>query len=165
MTALPKGPSGGLFASLRVLRDPYGEAVRCVRKYGDPFTLKLPLQGPIVITGEPEHIRGIFAANPMAYASAAADSMGPIIGSHSIVMLEGAEHLRARKLLTPPFHGARMRAYGSSIQAIAPRRIAPLPVGSEFTVQDVAQAISLDVILQTIFGMTQPDQLAQLDRA
>jgi cytochrome P450 len=165
MTALPPGPSGGLFATLRVLRDPYGEAVRCVRKYGDPFTLKLPLQGPIVITGEPAAIRSIFAANPLAFASAAADSMGPIIGSRSILMLEGAEHLRARKLLTPPFHGARMRAYGGLIREIAIRRIAPLRVGSEFAVQDLAQAISLDVILQTIFGVTHSEQLARLDRA
>jgi cytochrome P450 family 110 len=165
MTALPPGPPGGLFATLRLLRDPYGAARRCVRDFGDPFTLRMPLSGPIVITGEPAAIRSIFAADPLSYASAASDTMAPIIGWRSIVSLEGAEHLRARKLLAPPFHGARMRAYGGLMAALTQRHLAPLSAGSRFTLQELAHTISLDVILQTIFGVTEAAQLARLDRA
>ncbi|HEX4354318.1 MAG TPA: cytochrome P450, partial [Polyangiales bacterium] len=165
MDALPPGPSAGLFSTLRVLRDPYGEALRCAREYGDPFTLKMPLSGPIVISGRPAAIRAMFSADPLSFASAAAETMAPLIGQRSLVALDGPEHLRARKLLAPAFHGARMRAYGNMIAAITRRHIKAIAPGEKFAVQTVAQAISLEVILRCIFGASDPQPLAALERA
>lgn len=165
MNRLPPGPSGGPFTTLSMMRDPYGAAVRWSKRYGDPFSMKLPMRGPLVITGDPEAVRTIFAADPAVFGSAAADSMAPIIGQSSVLVLEGQAHLRARKLLMPPFHGARMRGYGTLMRDVTRARTAHLSAGTRFTVQDLAQTISLDVILQAVFGVREPERMAQLDAA
>jgi cytochrome P450 len=165
VTSLPPGPPGGLLTTLRTLRDPFAALVAYVGKYGDPFTVSMALQGKIVVTGDLEAVRGVFGAPPETYGSMGARVMGPILGPGSVLVLEGAAHRRARKLLNPPFHGDRMRAHGQVMCDIARERIAHLAVGSRFAVQDVAQAISLEVILQAVFGVRGSERLARFDRA
>lgn len=166
MNKLPPGPASGLFATIGLLRDPFGVLSRLAKKYGDPFTFpSSPMQGPIVVTGEPAGVRAIFGADPEIYSSNATKVMGPILGEGSVLMLEGAEHRRARKLLAPPFHGERMRAHGRLMRDVARRRSATLSPGVQFEVQDVAQAISLEVILRAIFGVRDAERVARFDRA
>jgi cytochrome P450 family 110 len=165
MNNLPPGPPSGILAMLGMMRDPYGALARCARKYGDPFTISAFMQGPIVVTGDPAAIRSIFAADPDIYASSGAKLMGPILGPGSVVILEGAAHRRSRKLLNPPFHGSRMRAHARLMRDVARDRSAHLVPGVRFAVQDVAEAISLDVILQAIFGVHGTERMARFDRA
>jgi cytochrome P450 len=148
-----------------MLRDPFGALERCARTYGDPFTISLPTQGTIVVTQQPAAIRGVFSADPDTFGSSGARVMGPILGPGSVLIQEGAAHRRARKLLNPPFHGDRMRAHGRVMRDVARERTAHLGPGSRFVVQDVAQAISLEVILQAIFGVRGSERLARFDRA
>ena len=162
---LPPGPPGGFIASVRTLRDPFGALVRFARQYGDPFTISLPLQGQIVVTADPVAIRSVFAADPDTFGSSGAKVMTPILGPGSVVALEGAAHRRARKLLNPPFHGDRMRAHGRLMRDVARERTAHLVTGTRFTVQHVAEAISLEVILQAIFGVRGTDRVARFERA
>jgi cytochrome P450 family 110 len=164
MQPLPPGPSSPTLSLVRMMRDAYGLTARLAKQYGDPFTVRLPMQGPIVVTGDPAAIRGIFAADPETFASAG-ESMAPIIGRNSMVVLEGAAHRRARKLLTPPFHGSRMRAYGELMRERTRHRTSALSVGAPFEVQALAGSISLDVILQAIFGVREPAPMARLDQA
>jgi cytochrome P450 family 110 len=164
MQPLPPGPSSPTLSLVRMMRDAYGLTARLAKQYGDPFTVRLPMQGPIVVTGDPAAIRGIFAADPETFASAG-ESMAPIIGRNSMVVLEGAAHRRARKLLTPPFHGSRMRAYGELMRERTQHRTSALSVGAPFEVQALAGSISLDVILQAIFGVREPAPMARLDQA
>jgi cytochrome P450 len=165
MTALPPGPSGGLVTTIRTLRDPFAALVGYVAKYGDPFTVSMPLQGKIVVTGDLDAVRGVFGAAPETFGSIGAKVMGPILGAGSVLVLEGAAHRQARKLLNPPFHGDRMRVHGRAMRDVARERIAELVAGSRFVVQDVAQAISLEVILQVVFGVRGSERLARFDRA
>ena len=165
MNRLPPGPASGLFATLEMLRDPFGVLTRCEKKYGDTFTFSTPMQGPIVVTGALAGIREIFGANPDVYSSNAAKIMGPILGDGSVLILEGTAHRRARKLLAPPFHGDRMRAHGHLMRDVTLERSAALTPGVKFVVQDIAQAISLDIILQTIFGVRGSERMARFDRA
>lgn len=165
MPSLPPGPKRGLLTTLRTLRDPFGALRSYAETYGDPFTVALPLQGSIVITADLEAIRTVFAAPPETFGSMGAKVMGPILGAGSLLVLEGAAHRRARKLLNPPFHGDRMRAYGNVIRDVTLARSAAFGVGSRFTVQDLAGAISLEVILQAVFGIRGTDRLARFDSA
>jgi cytochrome P450 len=148
-----------------MLRDPYGALARCARTYGDPFTISLPTQGTIVVTQQPTAIRGVFAADPDTFGSSGARVMGAILGPGSVLIQEGTAHRRARKLLNPPFHGDRMRAHGRVMRDIAREHAARLRPGARFAVQDVAQAISLEVILQAIFGVRGSGRLARFDGA
>src|SRR5688572_3579872 len=102
------GPRIGPLAAYRFAVDPYGFFAACKRRYGDPFAFTLAGRR-LVITGEPELARVIFTMDPDATCSFGTDHLGPLIGHNSLIVVSGARHRRDRKLLTPPFHGARMR--------------------------------------------------------
>jgi cytochrome P450 len=86
------------------------------------------------------------------------------VGERSVLLLDGAEHLRQRKLLLPPFHGERMRAYEQVMVEAADRTIDSWPVGTEFTMLPSMQALTLDVILRAVFGVTDEARSAELKR-
>jgi cytochrome P450 len=165
MRSSPPGPAGPLLATVRALRDPYAALAGYARRYGDPFTLPLLMPGPVVVTGDPSAIRAAFAMDPDSLGSSQARTMGPILGASSLVALEGAAHRRARKLLNPPFHGDRMRAYGDVMRDAARSAMADLEPGARFAVQELAGTIALDVIVRVAFGARRADQAARLDRA
>lgn len=79
-----------------------------------------------------------------------------------MLLLDGPEHLRQRRLLLPPFHGERMRAYGERMEAIAAAQVARWPAGEPFAVRDSMQAITLEVILRVVFGVEDPVRLERL---
>ncbi len=78
------------------------------------------------------------------------------MGAQSILLLEGAEHLQRRRLMLPPFHGERLRAYESTIEEITEREIATWPTEQPLALHPRMQAITLEVILRTVFGVTDP---------
>ena len=165
MPSLPPGPRAGLVTTIRSLRDPCGALARYAAAYGDPFTLTLPMQGRIVVTASPAAIRAVFAADPETFGASGAKVMGPILGPGSVLVLEGAAHRRARKLMNPPFHGDLMRAHGRLMRDVARERIAGFAPGRELVMQELGAAISLEVILQVIFGVRGSERLARFDRA
>src|SRR5947208_6596000 len=85
---------------------------RVHRRYGDPFTLRVIQDRTIVFTTDPDEIRKIFTGDPdQLHAGEGNVVLAPLLGSYSVLLLDGAEHMRQRKLLLPPFHGQRMAAY------------------------------------------------------
>jgi cytochrome P450 len=151
-TRLPPGPRFAAWQTMRLMRDPYGYYAEMRRRYGDPFTVPA-LNGTVVMTARPEAIKQIFTADPSTYSVFASEALGPIVGEGSLLLSFGSRHARDRKLLTPPFHGARMRAYGAAMQAATLARIERWEAGSTFPMQEETQRITLDVILRTIFGV------------
>jgi cytochrome P450 family 110 len=155
---LPPGPRFTVLQTFEYARNPFGTLQKYAGRYGDPFTLKL-LTGPIVFTGTPEGIREIFTAHPNTFESNAAPFLAPLVGEHSLLLLDGAAHKRERALLVPPFHGTRMKTYGQLIQGTAIRRAAAWKPGQSFVMQEITQAISLEVILQAIFGIRHEERI------
>jgi cytochrome P450 len=159
MHTLPQGPSFAPLQTFKLARD----AVRFYRetsaRYGDPFTLPL-MVGKVVVTGDPEGIREIFTADPSIFTPFAQVPLEPLVGRHSVLLLDGARHRRERKLLVPPFLGDRMRAYGEIMAAITHRHAAELRPGTVFRAQDLTQAISLEVIIEAVFGIRDPERVA-----
>ena len=151
MPNLPLGPRSATLQTIAFARDPVGTLHKYAHRYGDPFTLKL-FTGPIVLTGMPEGIQEIFTAPPQIFASNSVPFLAPLTGEHSVLMLDGAPHRRERALLMPPFHGARMKAYGALIQDIALRCAAAWQPGRPFMMQAFTQALSLEVIIKAVFG-------------
>jgi len=156
---LPPGPRGSVVQMLRYARDPLGFYADCARRFGDVFTVPTVL-GPLVVCGEPEGVRSIFALPPESFSRWSTEAVSPLLGEASLLLSGGARHARDRKLLTPPFHGERMRAYGAVMRAAALREAASWPSGSPFSMQDAGSAISIDVILRAVFGV---DEAAGLD--
>jgi cytochrome P450 len=149
---------------LRYARDPLGFYADCARRFGDVFTIPTVL-GPIVVCGDPEGVRSIFALPPESFSRWSTDAVSPLLGEASLLLSGGARHARDRKLLTPPFHGERMRAYGAVMRAAALREAASWTPGAAFSMQDAGSAISIDVILRAVFGVDEAAGLDQLRAA
>ena len=161
MTTLPPGPRSSLGFMVRYLRDPIGCMLPLAREYGDPVLF--PGKPAIVFTGDPAGIKAIYGADPDTFEPLNQD-LGVFIGARSLILLGGAEHRRARKLMTPPFHGARMRAYGEQIVRLTEQRTAAWRPGQRVSMLDALQHVSLDVILQAVFGVTDPERMASLSK-
>ncbi|WAS95271.1 cytochrome P450 [Nannocystis punicea] len=160
---LPAGPTSAVRQTFRYLRDPVGSILDLGRRYGDLFSLP-SLGGVLVVASAPEAIRAIFSAEPDTFAPFAADAMAPVLGRGSVLLQHGAAHRRARKLMQPPFHGARMRAYGAAMRDSARVHLAAVPRDRRVPIEDVFRDISLDVIIRTIFGVSTGERMAACAR-
>lgn len=91
--------------------------------------------------------------------------MEPVLGPRSVLVLDGAEHLRQHKLLLPPFQGSRVAAFRAVIQDAAQREIAGWRPGTKLVLRDRMRALTFDVICRAVFGVTDPDRVARLRSA
>ena len=108
------------------------------QRYGDPFSMTT-INGRVVVTAEPELIREIFTTKDTdRFEPFASEAMTPFFGRQSLLLLQGDPHRRERKLLTPPFHGERMRAYGETIATVARRIADAQPRGQTFAALEYA---------------------------
>jgi len=84
-----------------------------------------------------------------------APMLGPVLGERSVLLLDGSEHMRHRRLMLPAFHGQRMKAYDSIMRDAADREIDSWPVGEPFELLPAMQALTLDVIMRAVFGVSE----------
>jgi cytochrome P450 len=163
-TALPPGPKLPMpVQTMLWLLRPVSTMHRWRRRYGDVFTVRLALAGNSVQVCDPALLKPVFTARPDdARAGEANSVLEPVLGRNSVLLLDGREHLRQRKLLLPPFHGERMQRYGDVIAAITNEELERWPVGRAFALRPAMQRITLDVILRAVFGLHQGDQLDRL---
>jgi len=161
MSSLPPGPKNFLGLMYSYFRDPIGCMVPIAKKFGDPFTL--PGKPSIIVTGDPAGIKTIYSADPDTFAPLNQD-MSVFLGKHAMILQSGAEHKRSRRLMMPPFHGQRMRAYGETMCRLAKEQTDQWTKGQQVVTYDVAQRISLDIIMQVIFGVSDPAQKEALSK-
>jgi len=156
-TMLPPGPrTPRLWQSVRFALWPYATVEMAVRRWGERYTVaSIGERGKMVVFTDPEAIKDIFTAggDDLRSGEAIAPILGPILGWHSILLLDGERHSRERRLMSPPFHGERMHVYGRLMREIADRVIDAWPVGRPFPIHHEMQAITLDVILRAVFGV------------
>lgn len=158
---LPPGPPGPPLAQIAWwVAHPLSLLALCQRRYGDVFSLRAPRGEHFVIVADPALIRDVFAADADTLLAGAGNAviLEPMLGKHSLLTLDGAEHLRQRRLLLPAFHGERMHAYAATMREIAEAAIDRWPLHRPFEVHREMQAITLDVILQTVFGLGGADR-------
>jgi cytochrome P450 family 135 len=154
--ALPRGPRVPSLALTVVWAlAPTWVLDRCVRRYGDTFTLTFGPSGrKLVMLSDPEAIKAVFTAPPeVAPSAAGASPIAPVMGPSSVITLTGPEHMRQRKLLLPPFHGERMREYADVIVQATQRSMAEWPIGEPMKLSRRTRAITLEVILRAVFGV------------
>jgi cytochrome P450 len=139
---------------LRWMRDPQRFLEDQQRAHGDVFTMRLPGAPTFVVFSNPDAVKQVFADDGVnMHAGEANVPLKPFLGEHSVLMLDGAEHLRQRKLLLPPFHGERMQAYGQTMLDLANASLDHWPIGRPFSVHGELQAVTLRVIVRSVFGV------------
>ena len=127
---------------------------RCRERYGETFTLRFTGVGTLVFVTDPASTRALFSTDREHSLPDGRDVLlEPILGERSVLLLEGAEHMRRRKLMLPPFHGERMRAYERTIADAVAAEVSRWPRGTAFPIRGRMQAITLDVILRAVFGV------------
>jgi cytochrome P450 len=126
----------------------------CQANVGDYFTLRPAPGREIVVTADPAAVKQVFTGDPaLLHAGEANIILGPLLGQRSVLLLDGPEHLRQRKLMLPPFHGERMKLYVKAMEEAAEWHVAGWPRGRRFAVLPSMQAITLDVIMRAVFGV------------
>jgi cytochrome P450 len=161
---LPPGPAMHPSAQMALwMLQPIAFLEHCRARYGSTFTMQLPGFLPIVSFADENANKEVFLgpAEEM-YAGRANESLKPVVGGGSLLLLDGERHLRERRLLLPPFHGARMISYGRTIQSIARAELARAKTDRPSAIQPVMQHITLDVILRTVFGVAEGPDLVGL---
>jgi cytochrome P450 len=138
----------------------------CAKRLGEIFTVTFwPSGMQLVMVSDPEVVKTVFTAPPEVAPSGAGSSpIAPVVGESSVLTLIGPEHMRQRKLLLPPFHGERLRAYEDVIVEATKRDMATWPLGTPMKMVGHTRAITLEVILRAVFGV-EAERMDALRRA
>jgi cytochrome P450 len=164
-SGLPPGPRWPeLVQSIALIRFRHQFVPWCHRRYGEVFSIRiLPRGRPLVLFSRPEHAKEIFAGDPAVFHAGKGNAiLGPIMGEHSLLLQDGQEHKRARKLLMPAFNGHALREYRDLVTGVARNEVAGWADGSVFRSLDRMNALTLEVILRVVFGVTDEARLAKL---
>jgi cytochrome P450 len=132
-------------------------------RLGPMFTLKIAYEGDWVMVSDPELVKQVFTGDPRVFHAGEGNQiLRPILGENSVLVLDEKKHITQRKLLLPPFHGERMQAYGEKMAEIAAREIESWPTGVPYKLRPRMQAITLEIILETVFGVHGGERMAPL---
>jgi cytochrome P450 family 135 len=161
---LPPGPDWSVARTTwHWWRRPLETLDRCQARYGDIFTIRLPYEGTWVFISDPDAVKQVFTGDPnLLHAGAANIVLLPVLGEHSVLLLDEPEHMRQRKLMLPPFHGKRMQAYGEVMAQAAIEEIDRWPADEPIRMRERMQAITLEVILRAVFGVGEGESLTRL---
>ena len=154
-SAVPGPKSPRLLQGFAYLRDPLALFDDCARKYGDCFTLRVPTLPATICLSDPEAIREIFArdgTDAIETGSIFASVMAPVVGEHSMLVIDGDEHRRHRSITMPYFARAQFARLGDTIVELTDREISTWPSGTPFPMRPRMQNITLQVMLRILFG-------------
>jgi cytochrome P450 len=163
-TALPAGPrEPPILQTLRWLLRPISFLESSRRRFGETFSVRfLGFRTPLVMLSDPEAIRALYANPEHGLPAGRTLALLPILGPGSLLLLEGRDHLARRRLMLPPFHGARMRAYESTVCEVVAREVKSWPDREPFALHPRMQRVTLEVILRAVFGVTDPARRTRL---
>ncbi len=163
---LPPGPSApALWQTLAWMSRPGAFLQGVHRRFGDPATIRTYwTEEPMVLFSGPDAVREVFAL-PAAIAPAGQswEFVRPFAGPHSILVIDGDEHLRERRLLQKPFHGEQMRALAPMIGELARAELATWH-GRVNTLERM-RALTLEIMLRVVFGARDDQEFTRLHAA
>jgi cytochrome P450 len=138
----------------------------CQDRYGDMFTLRIAYEGTWVMLADPDAVKRVFTGDPKVFHAGEGNQiLGSVLGKNSVLVLDEKPHMSQRKLLLPPFHGARMQGYAQTMGEIAEQEISSWPTGTPYKLRPRMQALTLEIILQTVFGVRGGAGMAELRTA
>jgi cytochrome P450 len=154
--ALPPGSRAPTAVqTVRFLTNPVRQMESSRERFGETFRTRIARAGELVFISDPPSIKALFAADRDNIVAPGRNVLlAPLLGKRSLLLLNDEEHLSRRKLMLPSFHGERMRAYEQVMEEATQREIDRWPQGQEFRIHPSMQAITLEVIMRAVFGVT-----------
>src|SRR3954453_5552387 len=129
------------------VRRPLDTLRRWQARYGNVITARFVGFGTGVYVAEPDAIRELFTGDQSDLLAGEANSiLEPVLGKHSVLVLDGPEHLRERRLPRPPVQGSRVAAFRSTIREVAKREVDRWRAGDRLIVRDRMRALTFEVI-------------------
>jgi cytochrome P450 len=169
-TSLPPGPSAPkLVQAAGFWNRPLAYFERNRARYGKRFTMRLPMMPPMVAITEPDQIKQVYTAPPdVLHPGEGARVLEPLVGRHSVILLDEDAHMEQRKLMLPAFHGERMERLTDLVAEVTEEEVAQWG-GEEIELYPRLQTLTLEIILRAVFGLDPGprldalrDQLARL---
>ncbi|MFL5821979.1 MAG: cytochrome P450 [Solirubrobacteraceae bacterium] len=163
-TALPPGPRmpRGLQTAIWFRRAQWMLS-QCATRFGETFSLRILHEGTWVMLSNPEHVKQVFTGDPKVFHAGEGNRiLLPVLGAHSLLLLDEDAHMQQRKLLLPPFHGARMQSYRELMREVAVTEIESWPRGERYRLRPRMQALTLEIILRTVFGLGEGERRERL---
>jgi cytochrome P450 family 135 len=160
---LPPGPRApAAWQTLAWTTRPAAFLRRVHDRFGDPVTVRTYwTDEPMVLFSHPDAVREVFRLDPaIAPAGQSWEFLRPFAGPHSILVLDGEEHLRERRLIQTPFHGERMRAFRPTVAELARREMGTW--SGRVTTLERMKHLTLETILRVVFGARGEQEVAQL---
>jgi cytochrome P450 len=164
---LPPGPRAPAPVNLaRFAVRPLDTLLAWHARYGDVFTTHFPVFGTGVYVADPAAIRELFTGDQSDLRAGEANSfMAPVLGQHSLLVLDGPVHMRQRKLLLPPFQGSNVARFRAIVAEVGAREIASWRHGSRLVIRERMRTLTFEVICRAAFGVTEPARVARLRAA
>ena len=152
---LPPGPrQAAVVQTFQWVIDPARFMRRNASRRDGAFTARLGPSTDVVFLWKPSAIKAVFQGPPEHMNMGDINGLfRRVLGRNSLLVIDGEEHLRQRKLLLPPFHGDRVAEHYAAMQAAAREDVAIWPLQRPFRLQERMQAMTLNVILRAVFGL------------
>lgn len=162
---VPPGPRlPGLIQALLALSAPAAVFPAAARRYGVPFTLELMPKGrTVVAVSDPAEVKDVFAGSPSVFhAGKGNELLRPLLGEHSLLLQDGDEHARARRLLAPAFGRREIDGYRTLVEEVTAQQLAGWPRSGRVRAHILLNQLTLEVILRVVFGVTDSARLDQM---
>jgi cytochrome P450/Zn-dependent protease with chaperone function len=166
-TVLPPGPRAPAMVNMaRLVQRPLESLLGWHRRHGDLFTVELPVFGTGVYVCDPDAIRDLFTGDQSdLHAGEANAPLSPVLGDRSVLVLDGAEHLRQRRLLLPPFQGSAVQSFRTTIREVAGAELDRWRPGDSFVLRERMRALTFEVIVRAVFGVHERARIERLRSA
>jgi cytochrome P450 len=108
-------------------------------------------------------VKQVFTGDPAVFHAGEANTiLLPLVGDHSVLLLDDDAHMQQRKLMLPPLHGKRMARYGDLMRDVAIAEVDRWPRGEAFQLQPRMQGLTLEVIIQAVLGVRDGARLEEV---
>ncbi len=164
---LPPGPGGpAALTSLKLVQRPLESMIGWRKRYGNVFTARLLVFGTGVYVSDLDEIKAMFTGDQSTLLAGEANSpLSPVLGRKSVLILDGPEHLRQRRLLLPPFQGSAVEGFREVVREVAEAEVGRWRVGETFKFRDRMRELTFEVIVRAVFGVSERERIERLRTA
>lgn len=142
---------------------PFEYLQRCRSRYGSRFTAHVLDKPPLVFLADPGEVKQLFAGSAeVLHPGEGGSAIRPIVGDRSFMMLDEDEHLAGRRTVMPAFHQSAVLRHADMVAELAAREVSAWPRNAPIPLHPRLRALTLEVVLRTIFGSDRDRQLRLL---
>jgi len=133
------------------------------KKFGDIFTFRVIRGTRLVFVSDPALIGEVFGADGDVLIGDR--GIVALVGKHSLPVVSGLGHTRARKLLAPPFESDHVQRYREMMERVCNEEIADWPLREPVALYPRLENITFGVVVNAVFGVQGGPELEPLSAA